>query len=91
MYNACMPMIQIRDIPESVADEYKRRAAQAGQSLQKYMRDKLVRDAARQPMAEIMENARRRLEAAGSEVTHADVIDIITQARGESGGDGADL
>jgi hypothetical protein len=34
MFNTYMTMIQIRGIPESVAEEYKRRPAQAGQSLQ---------------------------------------------------------
>lgn len=84
-------MIQIKDVPETVAAEYRRRASQAGQSLQKYMRDKLIRDAAHQPMAEILDRARRRLATSGSAVTHADVIDAIAQARAENSGDGADL
>lgn len=91
MYNAYVTMIQIKDVPETVAEEYKRRAALAGQSLQKYMRDKLIRDATRQPMAEILASARRRLAESGSAVTHADVIDAIEQARREARGDGADL
>lgn len=37
-----MATIQVRDLPEDVAETYRRRATAAGQSLQTYMRTKLI-------------------------------------------------
>jgi hypothetical protein len=37
-----MATIQIRDIPDDVHEELQRKARQAGQSLQAYMRDRVI-------------------------------------------------
>ena len=42
MYNACMPNVQIREVPEDVHNELVRRAELAGQSLQQYLSAQLT-------------------------------------------------
>ena len=42
MYNACMPNVQIREVPEEVHNELVRRAELAGQSLQQYLSAQLA-------------------------------------------------
>jgi Phage integrase family len=42
MYNACMPNVQIREVPEDVHNELVRRAELAGQSLQQYLSSQLA-------------------------------------------------
>ena len=39
-----MATIQVRDIPDDVYSEIRRQAAAAGQSLQAYMRERVVRE-----------------------------------------------
>jgi len=41
MYNACMPNVQVRDVPEEIHAELARRAARAGKSLQQFLAEKL--------------------------------------------------
>jgi plasmid stability protein len=50
-----MATIQVRDLPEDVAETYRRRAEAAGQSLQTYMRNKLIEEARRRDKAEVIE------------------------------------
>ena len=57
MHNACMPLIQIRDVPEAVRDELARKAAAAGQSMQAYLLGELTKLAERPSMAEIVRRA----------------------------------
>ncbi|NUT96057.1 MAG: antitoxin [Saccharothrix sp.] len=49
-----MATIQVRDVPDEVADTLRRRAAMAGQSLQVYMRELLIKTAIRPDKAELM-------------------------------------
>lgn len=49
-----MATIQIRDVPEDVAQTYRRRADAAGQSLQVYMREQLIAGARRRDKAEVL-------------------------------------
>ena len=42
MYNACMPNVQIREVPDEVHNELVRRAQLAGQSLQQYLSAQLA-------------------------------------------------
>lgn len=37
MYDACMPNVQVRNVPEDVHEALVRRAEQAGQSLQQFL------------------------------------------------------
>ena len=45
MYNACMVALQIRDVPDDVRDALAERARQAGQSLQGFLLEVVVREA----------------------------------------------
>lgn len=49
-----MATIQVRDVPDDVAEVYRRRAEAAGRSLQSYMRDQLIAMARRRDKAEVM-------------------------------------
>lgn len=49
-----MATIQVRDIPDEVAETYRRRAQASGKSLQSYMREQLIAMAQRRDKAEVM-------------------------------------
>lgn len=53
-YYHAMATIQVRDIPEDVAETYRRRAQASGKSLQSYMREHLIAMARRRDKAEVM-------------------------------------
>lgn len=42
MYNACMPNVQVRGVPNEVHEALLRRAEQAGQSLQQFLAAQLA-------------------------------------------------
>lgn len=42
MYYACMPHVQVRDVPEEIHEALVRQAELAGQSLQQYLAAKLA-------------------------------------------------
>lgn len=81
MHNECMPLIQIRDVPEPVRDELARKAAAAGQSMQSYLLGELGKLAARPNMAEIISRAQSRARASGSTVTMDDAVAAVRAAR----------
>jgi hypothetical protein len=81
MHNGCMPLIQVRDVPEGVRDELARKAALAGQSLQAYLLGELTRLAERPSMAEIVKRAQARATATGSTVTMADAVAAVRAGR----------
>jgi hypothetical protein len=81
MHNGCMPLIQVRDVPEEVRDELARRAALAGKSLQSYLLGELTRLAERPSMAEIIERAQARARATGSAVTMSDAVAAVRADR----------
>jgi len=58
MYNACMPSITIRNVPDEVRDELAARAAATGRSLQEYLLAELV-DLARKPDVAFLVQAMR--------------------------------
>lgn len=53
-YNSAMATIQVRDVPDDVAETYRRRAQASGKSLQSYMREQLIVMARRRDKAEVM-------------------------------------
>jgi len=81
MHNACMPLIQIRDVPEAVRDELARKAAAAGQSMQAYLLGELTKLAERPSMAEIVRRAQGRARASRSTVTMDDAVAAVRVAR----------
>jgi hypothetical protein len=81
MHNTCMPLIQIRDVPESVRDELARKAAAAGQSMQAYLLAQLSKLAERPSMAEIIRRAQARARATGSTVTTDAAVAAVRATR----------
>src|SRR5688572_24485176 len=56
-YRACMPSIQVKDVPDDVHATLRRRAAVAGQSLQEYLLARLVDDATTPTLDELLDRA----------------------------------
>lgn len=55
MYSACMPHVQIRDVPEEIHNVLVQRAQAAGQSLQQYLAAELARLAATPTLNEVLD------------------------------------
>jgi len=66
-YHGAMATIQVRNIPEEVHRVYRIRAAEAGQSLQEYLRAQLVEFAGLSTPAEIVAEVRREIVLEGPE------------------------
>lgn len=58
--------ITVRDVPDEVRDELAARAARSGQSLQEYLRGRLVEMAARPAVSDVIARARTRVQATGA-------------------------
>ena len=81
MHNECMPLIQVRDVPEEVRDELARKAALVGKSLQSYLLGELTKLSERPSMAEIVARNQARATAAGSTVTMSDAVAAVREQR----------
>jgi antitoxin FitA len=55
-----MPSIQIKDVPAETHAVLRRRAATAGQSLQEYLRGRLIEDASAPTLDEVLDRAAGR-------------------------------
>jgi plasmid stability protein len=65
-------MLQVRNVPDEVHTELRRRAAAAGVSLSDYVLRELERVAARPPVAEVLaRSASRRLDLSLADVVQA--------------------
>ena len=73
-----MTALTIRDVSEDTVRIMKIRAAQAGQSLQAYLRGLIERAAAKPTVAEAVERARR---GATADIKAADILAAIDEAR----------
>ena len=74
--------MQVRNIPLEVHQIYRRRAAQAGMSLQGYLRAELIRGAQRRSPAEIVEEVRDRIAAEGTGgYLEGSAVDIVRADR----------
>ena len=60
MYYACMPNVQVRDVPDEVHEALVRRAEHAGQSLQQFLAAQLAMIAATPTLEEILGRIERR-------------------------------
>lgn len=79
-----MATIQIRDIPDDVYETYRRRAAAAGQSLQVFMRTRLVEIARTEARkAEMFAEMRSVMETDGG--TGVAVEDILADLDADRG------
>jgi plasmid stability protein len=69
-----MPNIQIKDVPEATHAVLKERAAAAHQSLQEYLRARLIRDAQQPTLDEVLARAGSR---AGGALPLADAVNTL--------------
>jgi hypothetical protein len=70
-----MPSIQVKDVPAEVHATLRRRAAAEGMSLQEYLLDRLVVDASRPTVDEILQRA------GGRSGGHASLKDAVRALR----------
>lgn len=73
-----MPNIQIKDVPEDTHAVLRQRAKAAHQSLQEYLRSKLIAEASRPTMDEVLKRAGER---AGGSLPMEDAVDILRSDR----------
>lgn len=77
-----MATIQVRDVPEDVAETFRRRAHASGQSLQMYMRDQLTRLARQRDKAEIMALVEQTLAAdPGPGASRESILETLQELR----------
>ncbi|MEU8517792.1 antitoxin [Kitasatospora sp. NPDC048722] len=73
-----MTAITIREVPDSILETLKIKAAQGGKSLQAYLLDLVTREAATPTLAEMMSRLDRETR---SEVSTADILSAIDEGR----------
>jgi plasmid stability protein len=73
-----MTALTIRDVSDDAVRTMKIRAAQAGQSLQAYLRGLIEKEAARLTVAEAIERARRDATAS---ISTADILSAVDEGR----------
>jgi len=73
-----MTALTIRDVSDDAVRTMKIRAAQAGQSLQAYLRGLIEKEAAKLTVAEAVEQARREATA---NISTADILAAIDEGR----------
>jgi antitoxin FitA len=78
MYTACMPNVQVRDVPDDVHKALVRRAEQAGQSLQQYLAAQLATLAATPTLEEILARIEERT---GGHLTAGDSVTALQAER----------
>jgi len=57
LHIGAMPSVQIKDVPDDICTVLKRRAAEARQSLQEYLRTRLIEEASRPTLDEVLARA----------------------------------
>lgn len=73
-----MTALTIRDVSDEAVRTMKVRAAQAGQSLQAYLRSLIEKEAAKPTVAEAVKRARREATAG---ISIADILETIDEGR----------
>jgi len=73
-----MPSIQIKDVPEETHAVLRERAAAAGQSLQEYLRGRLVDEASAPTVDEILTRAGGR---AGGSIPFSEAVETLREDR----------
>lgn len=76
-----MATIQVRDLPEDVAETFRRRAKDAGQSLQAYMRQQLTDQARRRTKRELLDQLRTNAAREQGQVSTEDILAAIDDGR----------
>jgi plasmid stability protein len=79
-----MATIQVRDLPDDVAEVFRRRAEAAGRSLQSYMREELIAMAQRRDKAEVMAIVAQALaDDPGPGLSVETIVEDLRELRGE--------
>jgi plasmid stability protein len=73
-----MPSVQIKDVPDETHAVLRRRAALAHQSLQEYLRARLIDEASRPTVDEVLARAGGR---AGGTLTFEDAVETLRDDR----------
>ncbi|HVA08490.1 MAG TPA: hypothetical protein VNG12_17285 [Acidimicrobiales bacterium] len=73
-----MPSIQVKDVPDEVHAELRRRAANAGKSLQEYLLAHLIDEAHQPSLDELLDRVSQR---SGGHVSSRFAADAIRQDR----------
>ena len=73
-----MPTIQIKHVPAETHEVLRRRAAEAHQSLQEYLLKRLIEDAARPTLDEVLDRASGR---SGGSLTFGEAVDALHAER----------
>jgi plasmid stability protein len=73
-----MPSIQIKNVPEETHAVLRRRAAAAGQSLQEYLRGRLIEEASRPTVNEVLERAGGRT---GGSLPFSVAVELLREDR----------
>ncbi len=73
-----MPSIQIKDVPDEVHAVLRRRAAAAGQSLQEYLRARLIAEASGPTVEEVLDRAGGR---AGGSIPFREAAELVGEDR----------
>ncbi len=74
----CMPSVQIKAVPDDVHAELRRRAANAGKSLQEYLLGRLVEEAGRPSLDDLLARAGQR---SGGRVTFGFAREVVREDR----------
>ena len=77
-HNGAMPSVQIKDVPDETHAVLRRRAAAAHQSLQEYLRSRLIEDASRPTLDEVLDRAGGR---AGGSVPIKTAAKVVREDR----------
>ena len=73
-----MPSVQIKDVPDDVHSVLRRRAAAAHQSLQEYLRSRLIDEASRPTLEEVLDRAGGR---SGGSVSFTAAVTAVREDR----------
>jgi antitoxin FitA len=73
-HNGAMPSVQIKDVPAETHAVLRQRAAASHQSLQEYLRARLIQEASRPTLDEVLERADGR---SGGSVSFKDAVAAV--------------
>lgn len=77
-YIGAMPSVQVKDVPAETHAVLRQRAAAAHQSLQEYLRQRLIEEAATPTVEEVLERAGGR---AGGSVPFSEAVEALREDR----------
>lgn len=81
MHNAGMPTITIRDVPEQTRDLLAARAKRAGQSMQQYLRRRLIELGEAEDQDEFWDRIEESVTRHGSTVTTEEILEALDEGR----------